>query len=76
MEAKNAGETQKQSLYGAGTASTLYIFTSVFDATWVTVPWAYQAEIFPLAVRSKGTPGVLWGGALVVVGWLPHPLDV
>ena len=33
-----------------------------FGATWLTVPWLYPAEIFPLAVRAKGNA---WG----VVGW-------
>jgi len=40
----------------------IYIFTSTFGATWLTVPWLYPAEIFPLAVRAKGNA---WG----VVGW-------
>ncbi|KAK3046129.1 hypothetical protein LTR09_012355 [Extremus antarcticus] len=34
----------------------------VFGATWLTVPWLYPAEIFPLQVRAKGNA---WG----VVGW-------
>lgn len=40
----------------------IFVFTFVFGATWLTVPWLYPAEIFPLAVRAKGNA---WG----VVGW-------
>lgn len=40
----------------------VFIFTSTFGATWLTVPWLYPAEIFPLAIRAKGN-------ALGVVGW-------
>lgn len=47
---------------GAASAAFVFIFTSVFGATWLTVPWLYPAEIFPLEVRAKGNA---WG----VVGW-------
>ncbi|KAF4122925.1 Sugar (and other) transporter [Geosmithia morbida] len=49
---------------GVGGASTFFVFlyTAVFGATWLTVPWLYPAEIFPLQVRAKGNA---WG----VVGW-------
>ncbi|KAE8154860.1 hypothetical protein BDV25DRAFT_135502 [Aspergillus avenaceus] len=40
----------------------VYLYTFVFGATWLTVPWLYPAEIFPLKVRAKGSA---WG----VVGW-------
>ncbi|SMR61403.1 unnamed protein product [Zymoseptoria tritici ST99CH_3D1] len=50
------------SAYGIAAASFVYIFTFVFGATWLTVPWLYPAEIFPLEVRAKGNA---WG----VVGW-------
>lgn len=48
--------------YGAASASMVFIFTSVFGATWLTVPWLYPAEIFPLTIRAKGN-------AFGVVGW-------
>lgn len=48
--------------YGAGAASMVFLYTFVFGATWLTVPWLYPAEIFPLCVRAKGNA---WG----VVGW-------
>tara|TARA_R110002060_G_scaffold24866_9_gene33892 strand:- start:1456 stop:1815 length:360 start_codon:yes stop_codon:yes gene_type:complete len=60
--ATNAGDTAKASQYGAAAASMIFIFTFVFGATWLTVPWLYPAEIFPLEVRAKGNA---WG----VVGW-------
>jgi hypothetical protein len=52
----------KASQYGAAAASMIFIFTFVFGATWLTVPWLCPAEIFPLEVRAKGN-------ALGVVGW-------
>ncbi|KAH8159780.1 hypothetical protein CIB48_g8477 [Xylaria polymorpha] len=60
--ASHAGDVAKANSYGAAAASFVFIFTSVFGATWLTVPWLYPAEIFPLHVRSKGNA---WG----VVGW-------
>ena len=62
INAEAAGDASKQSAYGAAAASMVFIFTFIFGATWLTVPWLYPAEIFPLAVRSKGNA---WG----VVGW-------
>ncbi|KAI0393134.1 general substrate transporter [Xylariaceae sp. FL0594] len=61
-DAARAGDSAKASAYGATAASFVIIFTSVFGATWLTVPWLYPAEIFPLRVRSQGNA---WG----VVGW-------
>lgn len=61
-DAARNGDTGKASSYGAAAASFVFIFTSIFGATWLTVPWLYPAEIFPLHVRSQGNA---WG----VVGW-------
>jgi hypothetical protein len=49
---------------GVGGAATFFVFlyTMIFGATWLTVPWLYPAEIFPLQVRARGNA---WG----VVGW-------
>ncbi|KAF6802738.1 MFS monosaccharide transporter [Colletotrichum musicola] len=49
---------------GLGGAATFFVFlyTAIFGATWLTVPWIYPAEIFPLQIRAKGNA---WG----VVGW-------
>ncbi|KAK6949759.1 hypothetical protein Daesc_008080 [Daldinia eschscholtzii] len=62
QDATANGDLAKASSYGAAAASFVFIFTSVFGATWLTVPWLYPAEIFPLQVRAKGNA---WG----VVGW-------
>ena len=51
-----------QGPWGIGATSMVYLYTFVFGATWLTVPWLYPAEIFPLKVRAKGNA---WG----VVGW-------
>ncbi|KAI9728317.1 MAG: hypothetical protein M1834_007721 [Cirrosporium novae-zelandiae] len=51
-----------QRSYGAGVASMVFLYTSTFGATWLTTPWLYPTEIFPLNVRAKG-------GAWSVVGW-------
>ncbi|GAP88816.1 putative mfs monosaccharide protein [Rosellinia necatrix] len=60
--ASRAGDADRAASYGAAAASFVFIFTAVFGATWLTVPWLYPAEIFPLRVRSQGNA---WG----VVGW-------
>lgn len=57
-----AGNAARANSFGAGAAAMIFIFTEAFGATWLTVPWLYPAEIFPLAVRAKGNA---WG----VVGW-------
>ncbi|KAJ5334623.1 hypothetical protein N7452_007026 [Penicillium brevicompactum] len=62
IDAKAVGDMGKASSYGAAAASMIFIFTSTFGATWLTVPWVYPAEIFPLAVRARGN-------AFGVVGW-------
>lgn len=48
--------------WGIGATSMVYLYTFVFGATWLTVPWLYLAEIFPLKVRAKGN-------AWSVAGW-------
>ncbi len=57
----NAPEGHKGGVGGAATFF-VFLFTAIFGATWLTVPWLYPAEIFPLQVRAKGNA---WG----VVGW-------
>ncbi|KAL8662044.1 MAG: hypothetical protein Q9168_008313, partial [Polycauliona sp. 1 TL-2023] len=58
----NANDQSLASAYGAAGASFTFLFTFGFGATWLTVPWLYPAEIFPLQCRAKGNA---WG----VVGW-------
>lgn len=60
--AREAGDIGTANGYGNGAVAMVYLFTFVFGATWLTVPWLYPAEIFPLEVRAKGNA---WG----VVGW-------
>lgn len=62
QDARDRGDVGLANSYGAAAASFVFVFTSVFGATWLTVPWLYPAEIFPLQVRAKGNA---WG----VVGW-------
>ena len=62
FNASAAGNEVAGNQYGAAAASFVVLFTFVFGATWLTVPWLYPAEIFPLEVRAKGNA---WG----VVGW-------
>ncbi|KKK17282.1 hypothetical protein P175DRAFT_0430330 [Aspergillus ochraceoroseus IBT 24754] len=62
IDAREAGNLSRASSFGAAAASMIFIFTAVFGATWLTVPWIYPAEIYPLAVRARGNA---WG----VVGW-------
>ena len=53
---------EKHAQFGAAGAAFTFIFSAGFGATWLTIPWLYPAEIFPLQVRAKGNA---WG----VVGW-------
>jgi hypothetical protein len=62
LNATESGDTGAAGSYGIAAASMIVIFTATFGATWLTVPWLYPAEIFPLAVRARGN-------ALGVVGW-------
>ncbi len=62
LDADMANDTAAAGRYGIAAASMVFLFTFTFGATWLTLPWLYPAEIFPLAVRAKGN-------ALGVVGW-------
>jgi len=62
QHAEAAAEASKAASYGIGAVAMIFIFTATFGATWLTVPWLYPAEIFPLEVRAKGNA---WG----VAGW-------
>lgn len=59
---ENAAGDDAARTYGVAAVFFIFLFTAVFGATWLTVPWLYPAEIFPLEVRAKGNA---WG----VVGW-------
>jgi MFS family permease len=56
MLAKNA------TAYGIAGTVFIFMYTAFFGMTWLTVPWLYPVEIYPLKVRAKG-------GAWSVVGW-------
>jgi MFS family permease len=62
QQARDRGDTSQASSYGIAAVAFVFLFTFTFGATWLTVPWLYPAEIFPLEVRAKGNA---WG----VVGW-------
>lgn len=53
---------EKAAEYGGAAAFFVFLYTAVFGATWLTIPWVYPTETFPLEVRAKG---MAWG----VVGW-------
>ncbi|EGO20303.1 hypothetical protein SERLADRAFT_358187 [Serpula lacrymans var. lacrymans S7.9] len=53
---------ERASEYGGASAFFIFVYTAVFGATWLTIPWVYPTETFPLEVRAKGNA---WG----VVGW-------
>jgi hypothetical protein len=40
--------------YGAAAGSFIFIYDFVFATTWLSVPWVYPTEIFPLSIRAKG----------------------
>ncbi|KAJ3738699.1 general substrate transporter [Lentinula detonsa] len=52
----------KAAQYGGAAAFFVFLYTAVFGATWLAIPWVYPTEIYPLEVRAKGNA---WG----VVGW-------
>lgn len=58
----NAADDAKRAQIGGAATFFVFLYTAIFGATWLTVPWLYPAEIFPLQVRAKGNA---WG----VVGW-------
>ncbi|KAI4200777.1 MAG: hypothetical protein LQ350_003685 [Teloschistes chrysophthalmus] len=62
LSQNNQDDPHLKGAYGAAGAAFTFVFTAGFGATWLTVPWLYPAEIFPLQVRAKGNA---WG----VVGW-------
>lgn len=62
LSQNNQDDPHLKAAYGAAGAAFTFVFTAGFGATWLTVPWLYPAEIFPLQVRAKGNA---WG----VVGW-------
>ncbi|KAH7140958.1 general substrate transporter [Dactylonectria macrodidyma] len=62
LNARVDGNDGLANQWGAAAASMVYLYTFIFGATWLTVPWLYPAEIFPIQVRAKGNS---WG----VVGW-------
>lgn len=53
---------EKATEYGGAAALFVFTYTAIFGATWLTIPWVYPTETFPLYVRAKGNA---WG----VVGW-------
>lgn len=62
LNASADGNTSAASKFGAAGAAMVFLYTFVFGATWLTVPWLYPAEIFPVRCRAMGNS---WG----VVGW-------
>ncbi|KAL8661718.1 MAG: hypothetical protein Q9202_005340 [Teloschistes flavicans] len=62
LSQNNQDDPHLKAAFGAAGAAFTFLFTAGFGATWLTVPWLYPAEIFPLQVRAKGNA---WG----VVGW-------
>ena len=52
----------RASQFGGASAFFIFVYPAVFGATWLTIPWIWPTETFPLEVRAKGNA---WG----VVGW-------
>ncbi|KAL5520337.1 hypothetical protein ACEPAG_9551 [Sanghuangporus baumii] len=59
----------KKAQYGAAGAFFIFLYTAAFGATWLTIPWVYPTETYPLEVRAKGNA---WGvfGWSIGNGWL------
>ncbi|UPK90902.1 hypothetical protein LCI18_001837 [Fusarium solani-melongenae] len=59
LNARADGNIDTANQWGAAAASMVYLYTFIFGATWLTVPWLYPAEIFPIHIRAKGNSWVL-----------------
>ncbi|KAL6303340.1 general substrate transporter [Sparassis latifolia] len=59
----------KASQYGGAAAFFVFMYTAVFGATWLTIPWVYPTETFPLEVRAKGNAFGVFGWS-IGNGWL------
>lgn len=53
---------EKTAQFGGAATFMVFLYTATFGATWLTVPWIYPAEIWPVNARGKGN-------AMGVVGW-------
>ncbi|KAI5478116.1 MFS monosaccharide transporter [Pseudohyphozyma bogoriensis] len=53
---------EKTAQYGGAATFMVFLYTATFGATWLTVPWIYPAEIWPVNARARGN-------AMGVVGW-------
>ncbi|KIX95896.1 uncharacterized protein Z520_08151 [Fonsecaea multimorphosa CBS 102226] len=56
------GQDKHSQTIGAAAGSFVFIYNAIFAATWLSVPWVYPSEIFPLAIRAKGN-------AFGIIGW-------
>ncbi|CDO77496.1 hypothetical protein BN946_scf184902.g30 [Trametes cinnabarina] len=59
----------KASQYGGAAALFVFMYTFIFGATWLTIPWVYPTETFPLEVRAKGNAFGVFGWS-IGNGWL------
>ncbi|TNY17917.1 general substrate transporter [Rhodotorula diobovata] len=55
-------QPEKTAQFGGAATFMVFLYTAVFGATWLTVPWIYPAEIWPVNARGKGN-------AMGVAGW-------
>ncbi|GAA6010909.1 hypothetical protein JCM10207_003985 [Rhodosporidiobolus poonsookiae] len=53
---------EKTAQYGGAATFMVFFYTATFGATWLTVPWVYPTELWPVNCRAKGN-------AMGVVGW-------
>ncbi|KAI9058704.1 general substrate transporter [Trametes sanguinea] len=60
---------EKASQYGGAAALFVFMYTFIFGATWLTIPWVYPTETFPLEVRAKGNAFGVFGWS-IGNGWL------
>ncbi|OBZ74782.1 Sugar transporter STL1 [Grifola frondosa] len=60
---------EKASQYGGAAALFVFMYTAIFGATWLTIPWVYPTETFPLQVRAKGNAFGVFGWS-IGNGWL------
>lgn len=44
----------KQEHVGGAAVFFVYLYTAIFGATWLTVPWLYPAEVSPIPDLGRG----------------------
>jgi len=50
----NQENTMLAERYGGAAAFFIFLYTAIFGATWLTIPWVYPTEVSSFSVADKG----------------------